>query len=147
MFGIVFPLFVRRRKKKKTGLALIRTFALAGIASASTGFLPLDNNRTSQQIITMSSIQPCSTLARRALSRNSALKCQCQAQRQQHQCLGAARSFSVLNRPPPKYTGHVPLTTIERGALAIGSAFGSLVDPRRGGKSHTPPSVYMSYSM
>ncbi|KAJ5819808.1 hypothetical protein N7474_005399 [Penicillium riverlandense] len=43
----------------------------------------------------------------------------------------AARSFSVLNRPPPNYPGHVPLTTIERGALAIGAAVGSLINPRR----------------
>ena len=42
-----------------------------------------------------------------------------------------ARSFSVLNRPPPNYPGHVPLTLLERGALAIGSAFGSLANPYR----------------
>ncbi|EME38881.1 coenzyme Q biosynthesis Coq4-like protein [Dothistroma septosporum NZE10] len=41
------------------------------------------------------------------------------------------RTFSVLNRPPPKYPGHVPLTWLERGALAVGSAFGSLRDPYR----------------
>ncbi|KAJ5469536.1 Ubiquinone biosynthesis protein coq4 [Penicillium diatomitis] len=41
------------------------------------------------------------------------------------------RPFSVLNRPKPNYPGHVPLTTIERGALALGSAFGSLINPRR----------------
>ncbi|KAJ5124731.1 Coenzyme Q biosynthesis Coq4 [Penicillium bovifimosum] len=41
------------------------------------------------------------------------------------------RPFSVLNRPPPSYPGHVPLTTIERGALAVGSAIGSLINPRR----------------
>lgn len=41
------------------------------------------------------------------------------------------RSFSVLNRPTPQYPGHVPLTFLERGALAIGSAFGSLRDPYR----------------
>ncbi|KAJ5772151.1 hypothetical protein N7520_002680 [Penicillium odoratum] len=41
------------------------------------------------------------------------------------------RPFSVLNRPPPNYPGHVPLTTIERGALAVGSAIGSLINPRR----------------
>lgn len=44
----------------------------------------------------------------------------------------AKRSFSVLNKPPPNYPGHVPLTTAERGALAIGSAIGSLLNPRRG---------------
>jgi ubiquinone biosynthesis protein COQ4 len=43
------------------------------------------------------------------------------------------RPFSVLNRPPPNYPGHVPLTTIERGALALGSAIGSLINPRRAG--------------
>jgi ubiquinone biosynthesis protein COQ4 len=43
------------------------------------------------------------------------------------------RPFSVLNRPPPNYPGHVPLTTIERGALAVGSALGSLINPRRAG--------------
>ncbi|KAL8690599.1 MAG: hypothetical protein Q9218_003984 [Villophora microphyllina] len=43
-----------------------------------------------------------------------------------------ARSFSVLNRPPPKYEGHVPLTFAERGVLAVGSAVTSLFNPRRG---------------
>ncbi|PGH34816.1 ubiquinone biosynthesis protein COQ4, mitochondrial [[Emmonsia] crescens] len=42
------------------------------------------------------------------------------------------RGFSALNRPPPNYPGHIPLTTIERGALAVGSAIGSLLNPRRG---------------
>lgn len=42
-----------------------------------------------------------------------------------------ARSFSVLNRPTPSYPGHVPLTWLERGALALGSAFGSLRNPYR----------------
>lgn len=42
-----------------------------------------------------------------------------------------ARTFSVLNRPPPNYPGHVPLTLLERGALAVGSAFGSLLNPYR----------------
>jgi len=44
------------------------------------------------------------------------------------------RPFSALNRPPPKYSGHVPLTFLERGALAVGSAVGSLMNPRRAGK-------------
>ncbi|KAG5294970.1 ubiquinone biosynthesis protein COQ4 [Histoplasma ohiense] len=42
-----------------------------------------------------------------------------------------SRGFSVLNRPSPNYPGHVPLTTLERGALAVGSAIGSLINPRR----------------
>lgn len=42
-----------------------------------------------------------------------------------------ARSFSVLNRPPPNYPGHVPLTMLERSALTITSAFGSLLNPYR----------------
>lgn len=41
------------------------------------------------------------------------------------------RTFSVLNRPQPNYPGHVPLTYIEKAALAVGSAFGSLRDPYR----------------
>lgn len=48
----------------------------------------------------------------------------------------SVRTFSVLNRPPSNYEGHVPLTTVERGALAVGSAVMSLMNPRRGGK-HT----------
>ncbi|KAL8930521.1 MAG: hypothetical protein Q9208_000705 [Pyrenodesmia sp. 3 TL-2023] len=45
---------------------------------------------------------------------------------------GEFRLFSVLNRPPPQYHGHVPLTSTERGVLAVGSALTSLLNPRRG---------------
>jgi hypothetical protein len=45
----------------------------------------------------------------------------------------ALRSFSVLNRPPPNYPGHVPLTFVERSALAVGSAVGAIFNPYRGG--------------
>ena len=44
------------------------------------------------------------------------------------------QTFSVLHRPSPNYNGHVPLTILERGAIAAGSAIMSLVNPRRGGK-------------
>lgn len=42
-----------------------------------------------------------------------------------------AHAFSVLSRPSPNYPGHVPLNVVERSALAVGSAFGSLIDPFR----------------
>lgn len=41
------------------------------------------------------------------------------------------RPFSILNRPPPAYPGHVPLTRVERVGLAVGSAITSLIDPYR----------------
>lgn len=41
------------------------------------------------------------------------------------------RSFSILNRPPPSYPGHVPLTITERAGLAVGSAITSMVDHHR----------------
>ncbi|KAI2472317.1 Coq4-domain-containing protein [Annulohypoxylon bovei var. microspora] len=41
------------------------------------------------------------------------------------------RQFSVLNRPPPNYPGHVPLTGLERAALAVGSGVVSFFDPYR----------------
>lgn len=47
--------------------------------------------------------------------------------------LSANRSFSSLNRPSPNYEDHVPLTRFENGALAVGSAVMSLLNPRRGG--------------
>lgn len=43
-----------------------------------------------------------------------------------------SRQFSVLNRPPPNYPGHIPLTRVEKAGLALGSAFGSLYNPYRG---------------
>lgn len=52
----------------------------------------------------------------------------------------SSRTFSVLNRPPPKYEGHVPLTNIERSTLAVGSAVMSLFNPRRGGELSRPRS-------
>ncbi|KAI5867435.1 Coq4-domain-containing protein [Durotheca rogersii] len=42
-----------------------------------------------------------------------------------------ARPFSVLNRPPPNYPGHVPLTGLERVALAVGAGVLSLANPYR----------------
>lgn len=56
------------------------------------------------------------------------------------------RPFSILNRPQPSYPGHVPLTTIERGALAVGSAIGSLINPRRAGML-TPSQLRTRISM
>jgi len=56
---------------------------------------------------------------------------------QSRACLACAssnaspRPFSSLNRPPPNYAGHVPLTRLERAGLAIGSATMSLVNPYR----------------
>ncbi|KAI0475810.1 ubiquinone biosynthesis protein coq-4 [Xylariaceae sp. FL0804] len=48
-------------------------------------------------------------------------------------CAGPCRrAFSVLNRPPPAYPGHVPLNGPERAALAIGSGLLAFLDPRRG---------------
>ncbi|KAF3482335.1 ubiquinone biosynthesis protein COQ4 [Arthroderma uncinatum] len=44
---------------------------------------------------------------------------------------GCVREFSALSRPASNYPGHVPLTTVERCSLAIGSAIGSLLNPRR----------------
>ena len=42
------------------------------------------------------------------------------------------RHFSLLNRPAPNYPGHIPLTSVERIGLAVGSAIASLANPRRG---------------
>ncbi|KAJ8058539.1 hypothetical protein OCU04_012720 [Sclerotinia nivalis] len=43
----------------------------------------------------------------------------------------ATRSFSVLHRPAPNYPGHVPLTSIERSGLAVGSAIMAFFNPYR----------------
>jgi hypothetical protein len=72
----------------------------------------------------MSALGNRGTLGIRALTRTTPLTPAC-----------CVRYFSVLNRPPPKYPGHVPLTFVERGALALGSAVGSLLNPRRGGNN------------
>lgn len=46
----------------------------------------------------------------------------------------SVKSFSVLKRPPPNYPGHVPLTSLERVGLAVGSAAASIVNLRRHGQ-------------
>ncbi|KAF3934651.1 hypothetical protein ABW20_dc0103314 [Dactylellina cionopaga] len=46
--------------------------------------------------------------------------------------IASRRAFSVLNRPPPNYPGHVPLKLPERLFLAAGSALVSLFRPQRG---------------
>lgn len=51
--------------------------------------------------------------------------------RPQHQVTSRSQRFSVLSRPPPAYPGHVPLTSFERTALAIGSAVTALINPYR----------------
>ncbi|KAK2764766.1 coenzyme Q biosynthesis protein Coq4 [Colletotrichum kahawae] len=43
----------------------------------------------------------------------------------------SSRPFSVLNRPPPNYDGHVPLNRIEKASLAIGAGIWSLLSPYR----------------
>ncbi|KAJ4416059.1 Ubiquinone biosynthesis protein [Gnomoniopsis sp. IMI 355080] len=47
-------------------------------------------------------------------------------------CPSTRRPFSVLDRPPPNYPGHVPLTYVERAGLAIGSGIMSFMNPYRG---------------
>uniref|UniRef100_A0A8H7TSD6 4-hydroxy-3-methoxy-5-polyprenylbenzoate decarboxylase n=1 Tax=Bionectria ochroleuca TaxID=29856 RepID=A0A8H7TSD6_BIOOC len=43
----------------------------------------------------------------------------------------SARPFSVLNRPPPNYPGHVPLTRVERAGMAVSTALWCFFDPYR----------------
>jgi len=54
------------------------------------------------------------------------------------------RCLSILNRPPPNYEGHVPLTRLERFGLAVGSGVLSFLDPRRGGMIQNPSSYLFS---
>ncbi|KAL4862920.1 hypothetical protein BDV12DRAFT_202583 [Aspergillus spectabilis] len=49
-----------------------------------------------------------------------------------------SRSFSGVNRPAPKYPHHVPLGFVEKGFLAVGSAVGALLNPRRAGQPEAP---------
>ncbi|KAJ5886456.1 uncharacterized protein N7473_009130 [Penicillium subrubescens] len=65
------------------------------------------------------------------LGRRGACKLRALASSRSPSTASSLRPFSILNRPQPNYPGHVPLTTIERGALAVGSAIGSLINPRR----------------
>lgn len=51
------------------------------------------------------------------------------------QALYLVQSFSILNRPPPNYEGHVPLTTIERVVLGAGAGIAALLNIRRHGMS------------
>ncbi|EFY86373.1 ubiquinone biosynthesis protein coq-4 [Metarhizium acridum CQMa 102] len=60
-----------------------------------------------------------------------------------------SRRFSVLNRQPPNYPGHVPLTKLERLGMAIGSSAMALINPYRadliaqvGESTSTPYFIY-----
>ncbi|KAH8661889.1 ubiquinone biosynthesis protein Coq4 [Xylariales sp. PMI_506] len=46
-------------------------------------------------------------------------------------CHNYVRCFSVLNRPPPNYPGHVPLTRTERTMMAVSSGLMALANPYR----------------
>ncbi|OAA38673.1 coenzyme Q biosynthesis protein Coq4 [Beauveria brongniartii RCEF 3172] len=70
----------------------------------------------------MTSVQHFRPVARRALQARTCAACG---------GVSGPRAFSVLNRPPPNYEGHVPLTRIERAGLALGSGVMSLINPYR----------------
>lgn len=69
----------------------------------------------------------------RALCSSSALRCNPTTLHSMLALPVSARiqAFSVLNRPEPAYPGHVPLTTLERVGLAVGSALGSMHNHHR----------------
>ncbi|KAL2758456.1 hypothetical protein ACRALDRAFT_1055348 [Sodiomyces alcalophilus JCM 7366] len=84
----------------------------------------------------MKSISRISTVRRRSLAiqaaaRTACIACLSSPQSSRRPTTDSSRYFSVLDRPPPNYPGHVPLTTLERTSLAIGSGIMSLIDPRR----------------
>lgn len=56
------------------------------------------------------------------------------------------RAFSVLERPPPNYPGHVPLTPLERAGLAVGSGIMAFFNPYRPGKHPVPLSPLHGHS-
>ncbi|KAM3525788.1 hypothetical protein NHJ13051_003779 [Beauveria bassiana] len=70
----------------------------------------------------MTSVQRFRPVARQALQIRTCTACG---------GVSSPRAFSVLNRPPPNYEGHVPLTRIERAGLALGSGVMSLINPYR----------------
>ncbi|KAM3495272.1 hypothetical protein MY3957_001503 [Beauveria namnaoensis] len=70
----------------------------------------------------MTSVQCFRPVARQALQIRTCTACG---------GVSSPRAFSVLNRPPPNYEGHVPLTRIERAGLALGSGVMSLINPYR----------------
>ncbi|KAK5207437.1 Ubiquinone biosynthesis protein [Exophiala xenobiotica] len=86
--------------------------------------LPLSSRQRDLAILTsiLRLSQPACASGTRSLHRLSDGKQQSSSHRQ---------PFSVLNRPPPNYPGHVPLTSVERVGLAVGSAITSLIDPYR----------------
>ncbi|POR37578.1 Ubiquinone biosynthesis protein coq-4 [Tolypocladium paradoxum] len=75
----------------------------------------------------LSRIQPASG-ARQALRSATCAACASSRVASPASC---PRRFSALNRPPPNYPGHVPLTRVERAGLAIGSSVMSLINPYR----------------
>ncbi|EIW84399.1 Coq4-domain-containing protein [Coniophora puteana RWD-64-598 SS2] len=45
--------------------------------------------------------------------------------------LTTSRKYNTGSRLPPAYPGHIPLSTLENGILAVGSAVMAFLDPRR----------------
>ncbi|KAL2209262.1 coenzyme Q biosynthesis protein Coq4 [Sarocladium strictum] len=71
--------------------------------------------------IALSAVRPATTARRALLQKGVCAAC----------ASSPSRHFSVFNRPPPNYPGHVPLTRVERAGLAVGSGIMSLINPYR----------------
>ncbi|KAL7822741.1 coenzyme Q biosynthesis protein Coq4 domain-containing protein [Trichoderma gracile] len=111
----------------EAALVRVRSGLRASVASAaSAASAPAILSAASTRSASSSSASPRSALSggHHAISRSSTTT-------KTPSTAVMARRFSALNRPPPKYPSHVPLTRIEQVGMALGSGVMSLLNPYR----------------
>lgn len=130
------PSIMKREQSSKRSFSLVENWTGRVLTKAERSANPNPEKELHSRTAFSTRSQPRNGAGMALLIRQQALRCALPRELLAACTLSLnSRHFSVLNRPPPNYPGHVPLTRIEKAGLAVGSAIMSLMNPYRGGMS------------